>query len=117
MKYGEIESGLIVSEHHGENPPRPGQDDCEYRLIDNPTLLMRAIAKNLFKAGVFDKSYKPTRLVGRKGDEQVLKQVGEDAFYMKTGRGDMAVYRPLRVNDLKTRPLAESSVVVATLML
>ncbi|HTJ94120.1 MAG TPA: ankyrin repeat domain-containing protein [Pararobbsia sp.] len=101
MKYGEIGPDVLVNEHHGENAVHAGQEGGEYRLIDNPTLLMRTLSKNLFKAGIFDSSYKPTRVFGEKGAEHVVKQIGDaDIFYTRTGRDEMAEYRPLRADGL-----------------
>ncbi|HIC7208904.1 ankyrin repeat domain-containing protein [Burkholderia stabilis] len=95
MKYGEIDAGVLVNEHNGEQVQPDNNEDSHYWLIDNPTLLMRAISKNLYTAAIIGESYKPVRLFGQKGEDGVVKQVGGGGIYTKTGHA----YRPLRVDE------------------
>lgn len=90
-RFGIIDSSVVLSEHHGE---LANDDDEErYYLINNPTLLMRTIGKNLVEAGVLEES-KPSLVVGTKRtaeekantparDPVVIKSFGDSGFYSK----------------------------------
>lgn len=93
-RYGKIEANVFVNEHQSGGTP-----DKPYTLIENPTLLMRAISRNLRDAGAFE-PFKALR-VGETRDGLTIKKAG-DAFYVKikTKDGDKG-YRPVNLSDLK----------------
>jgi hypothetical protein len=93
-RYGKIEANVFVNEHQSG-----GTSDTPYTLIENPTLLMRAISRNLRDVGAFE-PFKALR-VGETRDGLAIKRAG-DAFYVKiqTEDGDKG-YRPVNLSDLK----------------
>ena len=95
QRYGTIEPGMLFNEHVTDDE----DDEARYTLIDNPTMLMHAIAKNLRDAGVF-KPFKTKYVAGQRGAAHAIKQVGDDVFYVKTReRGDVRS-RPVELGDL-----------------
>ncbi|MBR7964507.1 ankyrin repeat domain-containing protein [Burkholderia vietnamiensis] len=94
-RYGKIEANAFVNEHQPG-----GTSDKPYTLIENPTLLMRAISRNLRDAGAFE-PFKALR-VGETRDGLAIKRTG-DAFYVKikTEDGNKG-YRPVNLSDLNS---------------
>ncbi len=106
--YGKIDIHTLFERH-----APAGSDDAVYTLIDNPTMLVHAIAKNLRAAGVLA-PFKTQVVLGNPREEaQVIKQVDDETFYVKAQRTGRTLFnrRPVRVGDFP--PEADSPALLA----
>lgn len=93
-RYGKIDPDVFVNSYEGR-----GTEEAPYAMIENPTTLMREIARNLRQPLVLEKIKLPIAH-GAKESEQAIKQIGDDAFYVKTRRAEGRGYKALVVSDL-----------------
>jgi ankyrin repeat protein len=95
-RYGKIDVLVLVSESEGK-----GTEDAPYTVIDQPTLLMRAIAYNLGDAGVLEKE-KFLSLYSEHTDAgpKQIKRITDENFYVKESRDDKVHYRNPYPSDL-----------------
>ncbi|WP_118182887.1 ankyrin repeat domain-containing protein [Paraburkholderia phosphatilytica] len=111
-RYGKIDPHDIVNEYEDK-----GTEDAPYALIERPALLMRAIARNLRTAGVFE-TFKFPIAHGTKESEFAIKHIGDDEFYVKT-RGPKSTgyrgtgFKPLYAADLPARDATPAMVKAA----
>ncbi|HET9643481.1 MAG TPA: ankyrin repeat domain-containing protein, partial [Burkholderiaceae bacterium] len=101
-RYGPIGMHLLVNDSEGN-----GTEDRPYTLISDPTLLMRAIARNLKKVGLIEKE--KFQVMGRETkdrgtatqSEVMIKRIFNDAVYVKEKAKDgTKVYRTPQLSEL-----------------
>ncbi|HET9646342.1 MAG TPA: ankyrin repeat domain-containing protein [Burkholderiaceae bacterium] len=95
-RYGKIEWSVLVNSDEGK-----GTEDSPYTVIDQPALLMRAIVRNLKKAGVL----RNEKFEAEARDEAAgakIKRITDDAHYIKEQLPNQkhARYRNVRLPDL-----------------
>ncbi|AZU59654.1 ankyrin repeat domain-containing protein [Ralstonia pseudosolanacearum] len=94
MRYGNIPSDVLINPHQGR-----GTKDAPYSVIETPTLLARAIARNLRQCELLE-PFKFLRMAPTP-DGHSIKDVGGDDFYVKMRSQDGEKgYRPLMIADL-----------------
>jgi ankyrin repeat protein len=76
-----------------------GSDELRYRILEDPALVMRRVVKVLRVARVLEDAGLKYAY-GQKGDPAAIKQIGDDAFIVKTMRQGVKGYRSLEVGDL-----------------
>jgi ankyrin repeat protein len=96
-RFGNIDSLMLISESEGK-----GTEDEPYTVIDQPTLLMRAIARNLMRdADVLEKEkFIPVDWEYPDAGPKKIKRITDESFYVKEHREGKTHYRNPYPSDL-----------------